>query len=187
MIILASQSPRRHQLLKLVADDFVIEASDITEDLDNTVIINKAIEELAYKKAFKVFKKHPEDIVVGADTIVLLKEEVLGKPKDREDAIAMLMKLSDNIHYVLTGVSILSKQASSSFNVVTQVVFYKLSEKHIVDYVDEYKPFDKAGAYAIQDKAATFIKEIHGDYYNIMGLPVARLSRELARIKELIK
>jgi len=186
MLILASNSPRRHQLLKLITEDFVIKASDIEETLDEKVGINRAIEDLAYKKALFVFKNHPEDIIIGADTVVCLKNDILGKPKDREDAILMLKNLSDKTHLVITGVSIISKIASINFNVTTEVSFYDLSDKQIIDYVDNYQPFDKAGAYAIQDKAAVFVKEIKGDYYNIMGLPVARLNRELAMIEQLI-
>ena len=182
MLILASSSPRRQQLLKFINADFLVEASDIRESLDETKGINRAIEDLAYRKAVAVFNNHPDDIVIAADTVVLLGERVLGKPQDKQQAISMLESLSDKSHYVVTGVSILAKQAGINFHVITEVVFYPLHKQEIIDYVEECQPYDKAGAYAIQEKAALFVKEIHGDYYNIMGLPVARLHKELQKI-----
>jgi len=183
MLILASSSPRRQQLLKFITEDFTVESSDIEEVIDEEKVINHAIEELAYKKAREIFNKHPEAIVIGADTVVVLAGEILGKPQDRIQAITMLEALSGKPHQVYTGVSIISKKASVNFHVITDVVFYPLEKKDIEDYVDECQPFDKAGAYAIQEKAALFVKEIHGDYYNIMGLPIPRLNQELKRIQ----
>lgn len=187
MIILASNSPRRQELLKLICEDFLVEASDIDEILQEGLSIEKALENLAYNKALPIFKKHMEDIVIGADTIVFFKDQILGKPKSRDNAIEILQLLSNNVHHVITGISIISKEASINFNVVTEVEFYPLTSEDIISYVDECSPYDKAGAYAIQDKAAVFVKGIKGCYYNVMGFPVARINRELNNIIKLRK
>lgn len=182
MIVLASKSPRRQELLKFVVDDFIVDGSEVDEALDLSDGIIRGIEGLAFSKASEVFKRHLSDVVIGADTLVVCGEDVLGKPKNKDEAVRMLELLSDNTHVVITAVSIISKKMSMTFNVVSEVIFYKLTKEEIEDYIEKYQPYDKAGAYAIQDKAALFIKEIKGDYYNIMGLPIAELNQRLKRI-----
>lgn len=183
MIILASQSPRRLELLKYIVDDFKVVPSDIIEEIDLSCGIVAGVEELAMQKAMAVYSSYSNDVVIGADTIVVVNEEILGKPESNEEAFVMLGKLSGQTHYVITGLSIISKEISSTFSVVTEVSFYHLSKSEIMEYVNECSPLDKAGAYAIQDKAALFVKEIKGDYYNVMGLPIAMLNQQLKRFE----
>jgi len=187
MLILASQSPRRKELLQRITEDFVVKTNPVDENLDLTMELPYAVEALAYNKALPVFKDYPQELVIGADTIVALDNQVLGKPQDEDDAVAMLTLLSDKVHKVITGVCLLNQKASSSFHVISEVHFYPLSIKEITDYVTDYRPLDKAGAYGIQDKGALFVREIRGDYYNIMGLPIARLNQELKRLDRLLK
>jgi septum formation protein len=187
MIVLASGSPRRKELLSLITNDFIVETKDIKEVIEEGMEIERALEKLAYNKALPIFKERLEDIVIGADTIVYLNGEILGKPQDKKDAIRILKLLSGKTHLVITGVSIISKLISKNFHCTTEVEFYSLSEEEIVNYIDECEPYDKAGAYAIQEKAAVFVKNIKGCYYNIMGLPVSRLNKELDAILKLHK
>ena len=186
-IILASQSPRRKQLLEWAEIQFEI----IVKSTDETYPPHLAIEEvpvfIAREKAIGV-KKHiaenlPQHIgktVLAADTVVVLENKIIGKPLDRADAITILKSLSGKKHAVITGVVILTKSKEISFADTTYVTFHPLTEKEIVFYVDKYKPYDKAGAYAIQEWIGVVgIKSIEGDFYNVMGLPVSRVVNEL--------
>lgn len=179
MIILASASPRRRSLLKKIIDDFKIIPSNIEENIPNNININEVSEYLSTKKALSVLEKFPEDTVIGADTIIVFKNKIFGKPKDKDDAREMLQQLSGNTHQVITGVCIASKERTISFSSINKVKFYELSDKEIDEYlsIDEYK--DKAGSYAIQSKGGLFIKSIDGDYNSIIGLPIAKLNRVL--------
>ena len=131
-----------------------------------------------------IFQKQKEQdvIVLGADTVVAYEGKILGKPKDKEDAAAMLRMLSGQKHSVYTGVTLISSAGRETFYEETRVEFYPMSEKEIRDYVNSKEPMDKAGAYGIQGKAAVFIKGIEGDYYNVVGLPVARVSQYLQKM-----
>lgn len=180
MIILASSSPRRKELLSKIVENFKIVPSDIDEiNIPQEISPTETAEYLATKKALDVFNKNPNDIVIGSDTIIVFNNKIYGKPLNKEEAKAMLTSFSNNTHYVITGVSIISNSRSMSFSSISEVYFYNLSEKEIDEYLldDEYK--DKAGSYAIQGKAAMFVKKINGDYNSIIGLPISELNRIL--------
>lgn len=180
-IILASRSPRRQELLKLVVNDFTCIPSKFDEDtLKNTDLSpEELVKRLSFEKAKEVFENNNDAIVIGGDTIVVSPENtVFGIPEDRNEAFGMLKSLSGKTHKVLTGVTIYAEKFLS-FVSETEVEFYELSEKEINDYLDtgEYK--DKAGAYGIQGYASVLVKEIRGDYFNVVGFPVSRFKREL--------
>jgi len=183
-IILASQSPRRKQLLEWAEIDFEIKVSETDESYPSGLSIEEIPVFIARKKALGV-KEKPDDekIILAADTIVVLKDEVIGKPVDKNHAIDILMRLSGNHHRVITGVCIMKGKKEVCFADITDVWFHPLSKAQIEYYVDRYKPFDKAGAYAIQEWiGVTGIKSIHGDFYNVIGLPVSRVVQELENI-----
>lgn len=180
-IILASQSPRRKQLLSTLDIDFDIIVANINEQIDINNDLVKEIEKLSYQKANAVFVDHKEALVIGADTIVKINNEVLGKPKSFEQAKQMLRTLSDKTHEVVTGVTILTNQSVETFSQIAKVTFYPLSEEEINAYVKTNEPMDKAGSYAIQGLGAKFIKSIEGDYYTIMGLPIGELYHRLKK------
>lgn len=182
-LILASQSPRRRELIGLLGLPFAVVGPNFEEVLDETLPIDKQIEKLAYQKASSVFAEHPDNIIIGSDTMVVCDGVVLGKPKDDEDAKDMLRKLSGNTHAVITGVAIISDSHESVFSVGTLVTFNALTEEEINDYVATKEPHDKAGAYGIQGKGALFIRGIEGDYYSVMGLPVSAIYTELKNHK----
>lgn len=183
-IILASQSPRRKQLLEWAEIDFdiIIEPTDETypENLDPG---NVAIY-IATQKAEAVKPMARGKIIIAADTIVVLNNEIIGKPRDRQDAIQILSKLSGSHHQVITGVSIWNEATEVSFSDLTDVEFHSLTPAQIEFYVDKYKPYDKAGAYAIQEWIGVVgIKTIKGDFYNVMGLPVSRVVQALEKMR----
>ena len=180
-IILASKSPRRRELMELLHIPFEVIVSDIDEQIDYTKDLVKEIEKLSFRKAQAVFKDHSDALVIGSDTIVKIGNDVLGKPKNIEDAKAMLKELSDNTHQVVTGVTILCKDKAETFSSVADVTFYPLSDEEIDAYIATNEPMDKAGSYAIQGDAAKFIRSIHGDYYTIVGLPIAELYHRLKK------
>ena len=180
-VILASKSPRRKELLELLKIPFEIIVSDIDEQIDYDNDLVKEIEKLSYQKANAVFKDHPDALVIGSDTIVKIGNDVLGKPHSVGEAKQMLRELSDNTHEVVTGVTILCRENAETFSSVARVSFYPLSEEEIEEYVSTNEPMDKAGAYAIQGDAAKFIRCIEGDYYTIVGLPIAELYHRLKK------
>ena len=182
-LILASGSPRRKEILEQVGLDFCVFPSDVEEVITKQVP-SDIVMELSRQKAEDVFQKQKEQdvIVLGADTVVAYEGKILGKPKDKEDAAAMLHMLSGQKHSVYTGVTLISSAGRETFYEETRVEFYPMSEKEIRDYVNSKEPIDKAGAYGIQGKAAVFIKGIEGDYYNVVGLPVARVSQYLQKM-----
>jgi septum formation protein len=186
-IILASGSPRRKQLLELAEIPFEVIISDIDESFPLGLSANEVAIHIAENKALAVggnLFKHNADAqtTIAADTLVVLENDIIGKPKDRQDAIATLSSLSGKTHKVITGVCILSAKKKINFAEETEVEFYPLDNAQIEYYVDNYKPFDKAGAYAIQEWiGAIGIKSIKGDFYNVMGLPISRLVRELKK------
>ena len=186
--ILASKSPRRKELFKLMKIDFEIVDSKIDESL-----ISKNISPehycllLANLKASNVSLHCENYTVVGADTIVVLNNEILNKPKDFKEAKNMLLKLSDSTHEVMTGVSIRNRQLNINrkFCEKTLVSFYKLNEDTIEYYLEKFQPYDKAGSYGIQDYGATFIKEIRGSYENVVGFPVSQFYQLIKKISSL--
>ncbi|MBQ0098547.1 MAG: septum formation inhibitor Maf [Oscillospiraceae bacterium] len=178
-IILASKSPRRRELMSLITEDFVCEVSDVDESAVPQMSPFDLPVYLAKMKAMDIAKKNKDAIVIGGDTVVILDNTVLTKPKDEKDAFEILSKLSNKTHTVVTGCCIVENENYSAFSVSTQVEFYDLSEREITEYINSGEGKDKAGSYGIQGKGALFVKKIDGDYFNVVGLPVARLKREL--------
>lgn len=184
-IILASQSPRRKQLLEWAEVPFEIVVADTDEDFPPGLHPNEIAIHIARNKALAVQqRKNKNDIILAADTIVVLNEHIIGKPVHREEAITILMALSGEKHQVITGVVIRQGDMEIAFADTTDVQFHDLTEKQIEFYVDKYKPYDKAGAYAIQEWIGVVgIESISGDFYNVMGLPVSRVVREMKKFK----
>lgn len=183
MIILASASPRRQELLKLICESFTVEPADIDETVNKSIELEKIPEYLATEKARHIHNNnHYDDIVIGCDTGVFLDGIMLGKPKDEQDACKMLNSLSGREHKVITGCSVFYKDKVISFSQTTNVEFYKLTDEEIEAYVNTKEPMDKAGAYGIQGKGATLVKRINGDFYNVVGLPVALLNKKLCEL-----
>ena len=180
-LILASQSPRRQELLKLFRLPFVIEVADIDENMDPA---KSPYEEVARVSAMKAraVAHTADDVVIAADTIVVCEGMVLGKPKDEADACRMLNLLSGKPHQVMTGLTVLKGSREISCTEVADIYFRPLSQKEILAYVRTGEPMDKAGAYGIQGGAALFAERINGDYYNVMGLPVCKLRQLLEAI-----
>lgn len=174
-IILASQSPRRKQLLSLLDIDFEIIPSDVEEVVDFELEMADIVIDLAKQKALDVASSHRDDLVLGFDTIVVKDHHILGKPIDDEDARKMLQRLSNTVHQVYTGCAIVEAGNIETFYEVTDVYFKALSDVEITQYIKTNEPFDKAGAYAIQGYAARYIKKINGDYYTVMGMPLHKL------------
>lgn len=183
-IILASASLRRKQLLEMLDLDFTVVVSQIEEVFDTKISIVDAICSLALQKAQDVAKQHKDAIIIGADTMVVYDNHVLGKPKDAQEAKAMLTMLSGKKHQVISGVAILTAQETIVFHEVSDVYFYPLSEDMIDAYIATKEPMDKAGAYGIQAKGSIFVKEIKGDYFNIVGLPIAKVYRHLLTLQK---
>ena len=178
-VILASASPRRRELLKLIFDSFEIIPADVDENVSENIPVEQRPEKIAERKAMYIAEKHPEGLVIGCDTAVISDGVMLGKPRDEQDAITMLNMLSGKIHKVITGNCLISGGKTLSFSVVTEVEFYKLSGEEIDNYIATNDWRDKAGAYGIQNKAGLFVKQIVGDYNNVVGLPCAELNRKL--------
>ncbi len=179
-IILASQSPRRKQLLEMAEVTFDIKVADIDETPPVDMAPEEVPEFLARQKAETIAPEHPNSIVIAADTVVILDNKILGKPRNEQDAMHMLQQLSGNMHKVVSGVCIQEGGESQSFSSMTEVYFNELSQEQIEHYIRTYKPFDKAGGYAIQEWiGVTGISKIDGDYYNVVGLPVNELVRRL--------
>ena len=178
-LILASNSPRRKELLSLAKFQFEVITQDVEESLDKRLPVAKQIEQIAYKKANAVAINNDNDVVIGADTVVVVDEEILGKPKDEQDALRMIKMLSGKTHQVITAVAIIYQNEVTLFHEITDVTFYEMTEEDINQYVKLPSIYDKAGAYAIQGEAALYIKAINGDYYNVMGLPIAKVTKVL--------
>ena len=178
-IILASQSPRRKELLEEVGLRFRVEPAQIEEHLDESLPITLAIEQPAKEKAPPIARPHPQCVVIGADTLVAVDGLVLGKPADEADAARMLRMLSGRRHQVIGGVALLCGNAEVLFHCVSEVCFFPLREEEIAAYIRSGEPMDKAGAYGIQGLGRLFVESICGDYFNIVGLPVSRLMRAL--------
>jgi septum formation protein len=181
--ILASQSPRRKQLLAWADIEFDVIVSEAAEDFPADMDVQKVPVHIAQKKAIAVQEKikhehptHQGKWIIAADTIVVLENEIIGKPIDRVDAIKILQKLSGKTHRVITGVFLMNDTESRNFSETTLVHFHPLTLSQIEYYIDQYQPYDKAGAYGIQDWIGVVgIRGIEGDFYNVMGLPVSKL------------
>lgn len=180
-IILASASPRRKEILKLADLKFDVMPSDAQEITTKTAP-NEVVMELASIKAKDIYKKsEKQSMIVGADTVVAYQGQILGKPTDEADAKRMLTMLSGQTHEVYTGVCIIEDGKTKTFYEETKVTFYEISDEQIDHYIKTGEPMDKAGSYGIQGKAAVFIKGIEGDYYNVVGFPIARFLQEITK------
>ena len=177
MIILASKSPRRKELLSLITTDFTVKSAEVDETLPNGITPNKAVEYLSKIKVEPL--KNDKDIVIGADTVVALDGKILGKPKDRDDAFSTLKTLSGKEHCVFTGVSVIKGDKCQTFSVKTKVKMFDLTDEEINSYILTGEPFDKAGSYGIQGKGSLLVEKIDGDYFNVVGLPISILARKL--------
>ena len=180
-VILASQSPRRRELLGLFRIPFEIQAADIDETMDPDLPADEEVGRVSRSKAMAIAADENE-IIIAADTIVVVDGKVLGKPQSPDHARQMLKSLSGRDHQVMTGVTVLKGEQSVTHTEVTHVTFRQLSDAEIDAYVQTGEPMDKAGAYGIQGGAALFCEKLHGDYYNVMGLPVCRLGLMLKSI-----
>ena len=182
-MILASQSPRRKELLGFITSDFRVIPAVGEEKSPKGASPEETVLKLSKQKAEDIFAEHKGEIIVAADTIVSIDGEILGKPRDEKHAAEMLRKLSGRVHSVFTGVCVIFGDGKienvENFAEETKVEFYELTDKEIADYIATGDPMDKAGAYGIQEKGAANVKGIVGDFYNVMGLPVGRLARVL--------
>ncbi|MBR3908651.1 MAG: septum formation protein Maf [Clostridia bacterium] len=176
-IILASASPRRKELLSYITTEYTVIPSSVEEIVPKGMPVLKQPEYLSKIKALDIAKQNPNDIVIGADTSVILGKEILGKPKDRADAERMLLNLSGKVHKVVTSCTVVKSGDVTSFSVVSKVKFQKITKSELEAYLDTDEPYDKAGSYAVQGKAGAFVEWIKGDYFNIVGLPIAQLKK----------
>lgn len=184
MYILASASPRRRELISHIIDDFKVVVSEIEETCPEEIELFKRPEFLSVKKAEDIAIRYNDDIIISADTAVFLDDKMLGKPKNKEDAFLMLKSLSGRKHKVITGCCIIKGNKKHSFSVATDVEFYELTEREIEDYIAKNESFDKAGGYGIQGKGCVLVKGIEGDYFNVVGLPVAELHKQLVSFEK---
>ncbi len=182
-LILASQSPRRKELLGLLNIPFSIRVADIDETMEAGGDVAQQVALLSRRKA-EAIDRQADDVVIAADTIVVIDGKILGKPKDDADARQMLHSLSGRAHQVMTGLTVLGNGKCISHTEITDVIFRELTTQEIDDYVKTGECNDKAGSYGIQGGAAPFVQSICGDYYNVVGLPVCRLSQLLKQFME---
>jgi septum formation protein len=182
-LILASASPRRKELLELLRIPFEVIKSDIEEIVDEKLHPGEMVQSLAQQKAESVARTNQDSFIIGSDTLVVYGGRMLGKPSSEDEAMQMLQMLSGKTHEVYTGVSIIRGDDIHSFYEKTSVTFFSLSNKEIADYVSTGEPLDKAGAYGIQGFGALLVEKIDGDYYSVVGLPVARIKRALLKME----
>lgn len=182
-ILLASASHRRAELMKLAGIPFTAVPTGADETLPEGILPAAAVETLALRKAQAAAQRHPQALVVGADTVVSAEGRILGKPEGRADAARMLRLLSGRTHQVYTGVALLSPAGQEVFHQRTDVAFYPLEEETIAWYLDTGEPFDKAGAYGIQQRGALLVERISGDYFNVVGFPIALVARKLRALE----
>ena len=174
-ILLASKSPRRRELFAMVRENFECAESGVDESVITETDPEALCEALAKLKCLDVAAKHPDRVVVGCDTVVTLDGRILGKPHSREEAFEMLRSLSGREHRVVTGVYVYTPAREAGFAHSSTVRFLPLSDDDINAYIDTGDPFDKAGAYGIQNGASRFVDSVSGDYFSILGLPISRL------------
>ena len=188
-IILASQSPRRAEILRMIGVSFKVEPSNINEEINQKIKQNEIPINLSKAKAEKISHKYPDKIIIGADTVVVYNKKIFGKPKDKNESKKMLKALSGNCHEVITGVTIMNEKLGivKTFSETTKVFVQKIPTKQIEFYVNNYNTLDKAGSYGIQEWFSVWIKKIDGCYYNVMGLPVSKLYRYLIETERLMK
>lgn len=177
-LVLASKSPRRSEILKNAGIDFTVRVADADETIPEGTKPQDAVVFLAARKAMAV-ERTEDELVLGADTVVVLQDKILGKPKDRDDAYNMLKSLSGRVHSVFTGVCAIGKGVSITFAEETRVEVMPLTDEEIYTYIDTNECYDKAGAYGIQGLASKFIRRIDGDYFNVVGLPISRIYEKI--------
>lgn len=185
MIILASKSPRRQELLKYITEEFKVKSAEVDEALPNGISPSEAVCYLSRIKA-EPFKAEG-DIVIGADTVVAIDDKILGKPENHNEAKKMLQTLSGRNHKVFTGVTIIIGEKINTFFEETVVTFNELTAEEIEEYIATGEPMDKAGAYGIQGYGSLLVQKINGDYFNVVGLPVSRLNIELKQMSKNVK
>jgi septum formation protein len=179
-IILASASPRRKELINLVCENVLIRPAQCDETLPDGIGAKEAVEYLSkIKNDAARLVSSPDEVVISADTVVATDDKILGKPADKEDARRMISLLSGKTHQVYTGITISCGDKFITFSEKTDVTFFELTPDEIESYISTDEPYDKAGAYAIQGKASLLVQGINGDYFNVVGLPVAQLNRKL--------
>ncbi len=184
-VVLASASPRRKELICLLSDNVDIRPADCDETLPEGIAPEKAVEYLSIVKneaARKLSKEN--EVIISADTVVSIDGEILGKPQDKADARRMISLLSGRTHSVFTGVTISKGEKSITFSEKTEVKFFPLTEEEIESYISTDEPYDKAGGYGIQGKASLLVEGINGDYFNVVGFPVARVKRAAEKLIE---
>ena len=186
-IILASASPRRREIMDMLEISYRVVISNVREELDETLSIEERIKSLAWQKANAVFRQHQQDLVIGADTIVELNGEILGKPHNMTEAREMIRKLSGKTHRVITAFAMISDERKIIDCDEALVTFTKISDSEIEEYIQTREPYDKAGGYAIQGWAGKFIEKIEGSYYTVMGLPLHKLYSQLKQQGYFIK
>ena len=187
-VILASQSPRRAEILRMIGVNFKIEPSNIYEEMNQKIEQSEMAINISKAKAEKISHKYPNSIIIGADTIVVFNKKIFGKPKDKNESRKMLRALSGDCHKVITGVTIMNKKLGvlKTFSETTKVFVRKIPTKQIEFYVNNYNTLEKAGSYGIQEWFSVWIKKVNGCYYNVMGLPVSKLYRHLVEIEKQI-
>ena len=181
-IILASESPRRKEILEKAGLKFKVVKSDFEEYVNPKLTPHELVRKLSLEKAKAVYKNYKESIIISADTIVVCDGNILGKPKDEKDAQKMLFFLSGKVHFVITGFTIIDGEKIITMSEKTKVHMRKISLKEINAYIKTKEPFDKAGGYAIQEKGSMFIEKVEGDFLNAVGLPIENLTRELKKL-----
>lgn len=186
--ILGSKSPRRKELLGKLGLDFEVDSKDVDEVYPDHLVPQQVPEYLAKLKSDPFTDLGDKDLVITSDTVVIFQNEILGKPKDRDEAISILSKLSNQWHEVVTGVCLKTKDKEITFSDTTRVLFKEITREEIEYYVDNFHPFDKAGSYGIQDWfGVTCVDRIEGCYFNVMGLPVRLIYRNLKELDVLVK
>ncbi|AVQ16079.1 Maf family protein [Fusobacterium gonidiaformans] len=180
-MILASKSPRRKEILEMLAWNFEVCSQETEEIFEKGKSIEENMQKIALEKAKAVVNLHPNSLILSCDTMVVVENTILGKPKNKKEAKAMLQALSGKHSYVYSAVALLDRKRDleETFVEKTKIYFYQMSEKEIDDYIATGEPMDKAGAYAIQGKASVFIEKIEGDYWNVVGLPISRVYQKL--------
>lgn len=178
-LILASGSPRRRELLEQAGVPFTVAPANADESVPSGFTPEQAVMELARRKVLEANQEHPGELILAADTLVALDGETFGKPADEKEAAEMLRRFSGRAHEVFTGVAIKYGERETVFFERTQVMLYELDEREIEEYIQTGEPMDKAGAYGIQGRGCLFVRRLEGDYFNVVGLPVARVCREL--------
>lgn len=173
--ILASKSPRRQDLLRLIGLEFDVIPSHVDEIIKEGLSFIEVVQDIAVQKAMHIAEEHPDSTVLGFDTLVIFEEEALGKPKSREEAFDMLKRLQGSTHTVLTGCALVCCDEVETIYGEADVTFFPMSDQEINEYLDTEEPFDKAGSYGIQGYGSRYIKKVNGDYYSVMGVPVAKL------------